>query len=117
MGTSVVRRSGAGRRTRRSAQEWHALLKACARSGESRRGFCARRNIALSTFDWWQRHVQAESRANAPAPSHAADAKALFVELAAPLPVPSKSVVPAWDLELDLGAGVVLRLRRSAVSC
>ena len=117
MGTSVVRRSGAGRRTRRSAQEWRALLEACARSGETRRAFCARHGIALSTFDWWQRRVQAESRANAPAPRGAADANALFVELAAPLPVSSKAVVPAWDLELDLGAGVVLRLRRSAVSC
>jgi hypothetical protein len=42
--------------------------------------------------------------------------EALFVELTAPV-VDKTEVLPttpAWEVELDLGAGVVLRLRRGA---
>lgn len=117
MGTGVIRGMGVGRRTKRSAHEWRALLGAHKRSGETRRGFCARHGIALSTFDWWRRRVHAEDGGVAPASHGEPGASALFVELSAPSQIRSEPATSAWDVELELGAGVVLRLRRRATPC
>jgi hypothetical protein len=110
MGTGIVQRIGAGRQARRSAQEWRALLETHQRSGETRRRFWARHGIALSTFGWWQRRVRAQAFAVVESAGNIAETNALFVELAAP--VAAERTAAAWDLELELGAGVVLRLRR-----
>jgi hypothetical protein len=105
--TAVVRVSG-----KRGEAQWHALVSAFEKSGTSRRAFCARHGVALSTFDWWRKRLRA-----VPREAHAgrAERDALFVELTAPAAAlaDSRRVVPAWDLELELGAGMVLRLRRS----
>ncbi len=37
---------------RRSPAQWHALVEAFSRSRETRRQFCARHGVALSTFEW-----------------------------------------------------------------
>lgn len=99
---------------RRSAREWRALLRTYARSNETRQQFCARHGVALSTFDRWRQRLRQEAatgmavRASVPAP-----ALALFVELAADKQ-PVSAEFPVWDMELELGHGVFLRLRRAA---
>jgi len=96
---------------RRSASEWRALMRAFSRSGETRTRFCQRHGVALSTFAWWRRRLRDESTAvsqTTPSP-----ASALFVELAQEdKPVTAASA--NWDVELELGSGVFLRLRRGA---
>lgn len=99
---------------RRSASDWCALMRAYLRSGETRKQFCARRGLALSTFDWWRRRlredlpVRVASRSSSPA-----QPSALFVELAQE-EKPVTVVMPRWEVELELGRSVVLRLRRTA---
>ena len=105
--TAVVRVSG-----KRSEAQWRALVSAFEKSGTSRRAFCARHAVALSTFDWWRKRLRAVPRE---ADAARAERDVLFVELASPAAAlaDSRHIVPAWDLELELGAGMVLRLRRS----
>jgi transposase-like protein len=96
---------------RRSASEWRALMGLYATSAETRQQFCARHGVALSTFAWWRHRLRQEAptlvaaRSAAAAPAHA-----LFVELEQPTHAPS----PVWAMELELGGGVFLRLRRAA---
>jgi len=95
--------------TRRSASEWHALMGLYSSSAETRQQFCARHGVALSTFAWWRRRL----RQQGPTPLAARSStptQALFVELEPP----SRALSPAWDMELELGDGVFLRLRRAA---
>jgi len=109
---------------RRTPREWRALLRAYARGRQSRQAFCAHHGVALSTFDWWRRRVREETiPCSSPAPA-SARAPAIsrdpptFLELTpvAGLPLNPRTApraVAPWDVELELGGGVVLRLRRT----
>lgn len=100
---------------RRSEAQWRALISAFARSGLSRRVFCARQGVPVSTLDWWRKRLGVAPRTGA----SRAGRDALFVELSPPVSASndSRDPVPTWDVELELGAGVVLRVRRSAPGC
>ena len=78
----------------RSATEWAAIMADFERSGLSRRAFCESRELSLKTFANWRHRLGATG------------GKGSFVELAPP-------AVSGWDVELELGDGVVLRVRRS----
>jgi putative transposase len=99
------------RRMRRSAAQWRALVAAFEQSSLSRRAFCARQGVSVSTFDWWRKRLNIESGG---LPVACADSDALFVELSAPLAATgaAHAAPVAWDVELELGTGMVLRLRR-----
>ena len=88
------------RAARRSAEEWQAVLSRFERSGLSHRDFCLAEGLAASTFWHWRR------RLGGAGPVGGAGDGALFVEL------PEGRPAAAWDAELDLGGGVVLRVRR-----
>lgn len=107
-----ARRTNAARR--RSAREWRTLIRTQSRGDETRTQFCARHGVALSTFDWWRRRLRTEIAAPAAPrvlPAEPICATPLFVELA-PHVTPTPATAPSWEIELDLGAGVVLWLRR-----
>lgn len=87
------------RRPRRSEQEWRAVMAQFARSGLGSEVFCAREGIAPSTFWGWRSRLQRGGQAKAASPGSP------FVELVPG--TPSRE----FDIELDLGRGVVLRLR------
>ena len=76
----------------RSATEWTGIMADYERSGLSQRKFCASRGLSLKTFGNWRHRLGA--------------GKGSFVALSPP-------AESGWDVELDLGDGVVLRLRRS----
>ena len=88
------------RRTHRSEAAWRKLFTQFERSGQTRARFCAEQGLALNSFTRWRQRLRQASRN----PSAVAE-DALFVELAA-------DAGPCWDVELELGAGVVLRVRR-----
>ena len=76
----------------RGEAEWRELLAEFARSGQSQKAFCAERGLSTTTLRSWRNRLEAgRSRG--------------FVEIAPP-------AGPDWDVELSLGADVVLRLRR-----
>jgi hypothetical protein len=99
------------KQVRRSASEWRALMRAFARSGLKRTQFCERHGLALSTFAWWQSRLRRESATRAVSEATPSPVGALFVELAQEdKPVAAASA--NWDVELELGSGVFVRLRR-----
>ena len=94
------------RRIRRSAEEWREIFSEFVQSGQTRKQFCAERNVKVSTFSRWRERLRDDSHAGAPNTEDS-----IFVELASQTRKPS--AVP-WDVELELGGGVVLRLRQGA---
>ena len=101
---SSASKTGMQRRTRRSREEWRALVSRFEASGQTREAFCAETGISVSTLRRWCSRFREPSRpAVPPAP--------VFVELPADERKTEASAQP-WEMELQLGAGVVLRLRR-----
>jgi hypothetical protein len=91
------------RRVRRSEAEWRELFTRFDHSGQTREAFCAAHGVVVSSFMRWRRKLRPVSR-RPPAVVY----EPVFVELAA------EREAPHWDVELELGAGVVVRLRQSA---
>ena len=89
-------------RIRRNPEQWRELLDRFERSGQTQEQFCAAQDLGLSTFGRWRKRLCRQS------PMASSDA--LFVELEQDTPAPS---VQSWDVELQLGTGMVLRLRRA----
>ncbi len=90
------------RRIRRSEETWRELLVRFERSGQTCERFCAEQGLALSSFTRWRQKLRSASHSQA-----AVVQEALFVEL-------GSDGEARWDVELQLGAGVVLRVRRQA---
>ncbi len=94
------------RYVRRSESDWRALIEEWTQSGQSQEAFCRTRGLALSSLGHWRRKLKDESTALPGSPPREA---AGFIELTAPRASERES--PAWDVELSLGEGTVLRLR------
>ena len=86
-------------RRRRSVKQWAALLAEQVKSGLSQRAFCELRGVSLSSF------YHARSRAKG------LTVEGEFVEVCC-APESNESPVSSWDIELTLGGGVALRMRR-----
>jgi hypothetical protein len=106
--------SARAKRIRRSPDEWQALINQFDRSRLSRKAFCQQQSLAISTFDLWRRRLKIID-ADMPEPT-----EALFVELPARDESGSNAhtdrALPntaSWDIELQIGDGVVLRLRQA----
>jgi hypothetical protein len=91
------------RHIRRSRNHWQQLIDEQARSGLSQRAFCAARALSVKSFQHWKRQLAA------PVAGPVAALPAAWLDLGA---LPERPAAVAWDVELDLGAGVCLRLRR-----
>jgi len=90
------------RNNRRSREEWERLMGEYEAGEVSQRVFCAQRGLAYSSFGYWRKQLRgalpAEDR---PMPA--------LVELPA---LARLAVEPApWRIELELGEGIVLRVR------
>lgn len=88
---------GSPRRIRRSRDEWRRLIDEQAGSGQTQAAFCAARGISVGSLRNWRRRLGASFETPEP-----------WVELG--MLAEAKSAT--WDVELDLGEGVCLRLRR-----
>jgi hypothetical protein len=85
---------------RRQCAQWQRLVEEQARSGLTQQAFCARRRIAYATFCTWKRRLRDEA--------HLADVQPSgFVEVEL-----EDAPMADWDVELTLGEGVVLKVRR-----
>lgn len=92
-------------RTRRTADQWRKLIAEQADSGLSQAAFCKHEQLALSTFANWKRRLSGKTRTTAcdqPQPSAFP-----WIDLGA-----VTGSAPGWEIELDLGDGMSLRLRR-----
>jgi hypothetical protein len=81
---------------RRSREQWQRLIDEQARSGLSQATFCKAQALSVTTFQHWKRRLAG----SAP--------QASWVDLGQ-LGLGSSN---GWEIELDLGEGLRLRLRR-----
>lgn len=93
-------------RVNRTPDQWRLLFDEFEQGGQTRDEFCHERGISLSSFSRWRTKLRKQAVVKS-TPS----ASALFTELTSGAP-PQASPVTGWDIELQLGAGVFLRLRR-----
>ena len=87
------------RRSRRSREEWQQLIQAQQDSGLNQAEFCTQRSISQKRFAHWKRRLQ-KTQIDQP-DTH-------WLELPS-VPATSPS---GWEIELDLGQGLRLRLRQ-----
>ena len=85
-------------RIHRSAEQWREILQSQLESGLSVQQFCTKHQLGYASFCNWRRKLEAS-----------------VPQERSPLIDLSDFVAPAataWDIELDLGAGITLRMRR-----
>lgn len=95
------------RRSRRSAAQWNKLIAEQATSGLSAPAFCKRNDLSYASFTQWRRRLGSSKPAQASEPSSPPKVDR-FIELTTPL-TPTESS-ERWLIELELGAGVRLRI-------
>jgi len=103
---ATLSRASPRRRVRRSREQWRELVARFEQSGQNRKQFCAEQDLSVGSFTQWQRKL----REPVPGGANVAE-EAVFIEL--PRSGAAAGPPGPWELELQLGAGVVLRLRRS----
>lgn len=103
---------------RRGAEAWQKIIERQRTSGRSQKVFCAAEGLVLGTFQHWKRILSTTSSTGI---AIAASAQpAWFAELtppAAEAPPPRPPIAPDWQVELDLGGGMVLRIGRGVPPC
>lgn len=88
----MAEHNGRSQRGGRSRADWERVVSSFERSGLSRKAFCEQASVSTSSFDYWRRKLAAKTPG--------------FIEL------PPIERGAAWEIELDLGGGMALRLRR-----
>lgn len=83
-------------KTRRNRDDWMQLMAEYDASDLTQRQFCARQQLAYSTFCYWRKRLSSD-----------ATPAAALIEL----PMQPVYEQTDWRLELELGQGVVLRLK------
>lgn len=84
-------------RIRRTPKEWYTILEDLEASGLDRKAFCERKGLRREALR------RAERRLRQTEPTEMS-----FVEVSTPPAAPMRG----WDVELELGDGLVLRLAR-----
>ena len=102
-------------RPRRTASEWSELIERQGASGLSQRDFCDAEGLAVSTFTYWKRKLSgapvAKPRLEVERP--------LFTPIqalpdSAQCPHPDDAGSGGWAIDLDLGDGLRLTIRKVA---
>lgn len=94
---------------RRSHAKWQALVAPAGRSGLSTEALCRAEGISTASLYSWRKRLASEQT---PAVARAAtDSAGRFIDLGA-LSTGAPCDAGRWDIELQLGAEIVLRLRR-----
>ena len=84
---------------------WKNHINQWQQSGLSQLAYCQEHNLVINTFGNWKRKLNPASDSKPSADS--------FVELSIPPLEMENSMSNAWDIELSLGADIILRLRRA----
>jgi transposase-like protein len=91
-------------RLRRTEAQWKALLEEYATSGLTQAAFCQKHHIASSGLYKWRKHFARQS-----AESNFIDITESLGKATAPFSEPGRD--GHWQVELELGPGVILRVR------
>ncbi len=93
-------------RVSRTPDQWQSFFDRFEESGQSRDQFCREQGISLSSFSRWRTKLRKQTLVKP-----ASCASPVFTELTSALQAEG-SPVSGWDIELQLGADVLIRLRR-----
>ena len=85
---------------RRSQAKWQELIDEQAASGLTQKAFCERAGLPIATFGYWKRKLRAEA------------ASTVSLDDWIELPNGTSETCGFWQIELDLGNGLCLRLRQ-----
>ena len=92
-------------RVQRSRDQWQTLVSEFASSGLTKVAFCKKHGIATSCLYRWQKVFTEQP------------VRDDFIDITQPVagatPAPFTADNEQWQVELELGAGIVLRLRTS----
>ena len=88
---------------RRNASEWTAIMADYARSGLSQRVFCEQSELSIKSFARWRRRLRTT-----------VVEQPEFVAVRAESTEEVDVTRTSWDMELELGDGMTLRIRRSS---
>jgi hypothetical protein len=100
--------SAISERGRRSRSQWQSLIARAEHSELSITEFCRRESVSTASFYSWRKRLGGATSGATLAAAGAEDGA--FLELGV---LGSEAAGPvSWDIELELGAGMVLRLRR-----
>ncbi|HED34844.1 MAG TPA: hypothetical protein ENJ08_11665 [Gammaproteobacteria bacterium] len=102
--TQVFTRSNTARKTKRTLEQWKAIISEHEISGLTQRDFCLRQGVAYSSFTHWLKKL----KKMAPVAHAEAASMPLFVGIE-----PEHSASNNWDVELAFANGMVLRLRQN----
>jgi hypothetical protein len=90
-------------RIKRTRAQWEALVEQFKTSGVTKTAFCKQHGIAMSCFYRWQKIVAKDSASTG------------FIDITEPV---TRATIPSaqdtsrhWQVELELGTGVTLRVR------
>ena len=92
---------------RRGRREWQSLIERAERSPLSVTAFCAAQGVSTASFYLWRKRLGADIEAAQPVAARFLD----LGELAAHAGAGAEDS-GGWEVELALGDGLVLRLRR-----
>ncbi len=94
-------------RIRRGADQWQKIIQQYQKSGQTQAEFCAEQSLALSTFHRWHQQLRAVGL-----PHPVSQEEPVFVELSSTQDSVTMPPGKSWDVELQLGGDIVLRLRQ-----
>ena len=95
-------------RRRRSRDEWAGVLERFRASDLSGRAFCTQEGLGYASFCAWRRKLAEELAMSAATSTPLQHCESAFIDLG-PM---AASGAATWAVELELGGGVVLRLKR-----
>lgn len=96
-----------GSGARRSRAQWRSLIERAEHSPLSVRAFCAAQGISTASFYLWRKRLGVDHEQVAPAAVRFLDLGELAAQAGA-----GADDSGGWEVELALGDGLVLRLRR-----
>ena len=82
---------------RRSRAEWAQLMTDYEAGSLTQRAFCTEHALAYSSFCYWRKRLREPAEVPTPA----------LIEL----PVSTRPTMSSWRVEIELGAGMILRIR------
>lgn len=94
---------------RRSKAQWQQLIDAQQSSGLSQKAFCQQEGLSIGTFTNWKRKLNDDEESFIPSADTGGPSSDPWIELPAGSPGNGH-----WDIELDLGNGVCLRLSQAS---
>lgn len=87
---------------RLGAERWQTIMARFESSGSTQEAFCRQESLAIATFSKWRKRLKQHQTSVITEPQ--------FIDVGS---LSQDAQHLSWDIELDLGHGIILRLRRS----